>query len=130
MADASNVAPAFAVFDASSSNATADLFPGETRQLTQDVLANLTKLSLTNSVLFKFPDPNAPIRTPEDCKNFPGDSAMFPGTVTTTVFNLLLGGSLIHTKPFASPCFPDFQNQDSAKCAEITSNWFNNSYIQ
>ncbi|KAI0503078.1 FAD binding domain-containing protein [Xylaria bambusicola] len=129
LADASSVAPAFAFFNASSSNATADLFPGETKQLTHDVLANLTKLSLTNSVLFRFPDPKAPIRTPEDCKNFPGDSAMFPGTVTTTVFNLLLGGSLIHTRPFASPCFPDFQNQNSTTCAEITSNWFNNSYI-
>ncbi|KAI1272075.1 FAD binding domain-containing protein [Xylaria sp. FL0933] len=128
-ADASTVAPAFAVFDASSSNATANLFPGETRQLTHEILANLTNLSLTNSVLFNFPDPGAPITPPEDCKNFPGDSVKFPGSVTLTVFNLLLGGSLIHTKPLASPCFSDFDNKDSAKCAEITSNWFNDSYI-
>ncbi|KAI0968192.1 FAD binding domain-containing protein [Xylaria arbuscula] len=128
-ADESTVAPAFAVFNASSSNATANLFPGETWQLTHDVIANLTNLKLTNSVLFSFPDPAAPINSSEDCKNFPGDSVKFPGTVTTTVFNLLLGGSLIHTKPFASPCFPDFNNQDSAKCAEITANWFNDSYV-
>ncbi|KAI1309297.1 FAD binding domain-containing protein [Xylaria venustula] len=128
-ADESTVAPAFAVFNASSSNATANLFPGETRQLTRDVIANLTSLKLTNAVLFSFPDPAAPINSSEDCKNFPGDSVKFPGTITTTVLNLLLGGSLIHTKPFASPCFPDFNNQDSAKCAEITENWFNDSYI-
>ncbi|KAI3320206.1 FAD binding domain-containing protein [Xylariaceae sp. AK1471] len=128
-ADASTVAPAFAILKASASNATAELFPGETRQLTQDVLTNLTNLSLTNSGLFSFPDLTTPIRPSEDCKNFPGDSVMFPGTVTTTVFNLLLGGSLIRTKPFASPCFADYQNQDAAKCAEITTNWFNDSYI-
>ncbi|KAI0102989.1 FAD binding domain-containing protein [Nemania sp. FL0031] len=128
-ADASTVAPAFAVFDASSSNATADLFPGETRQLTHDVLANLTNMSLTNSGLFAFPDPNAPIKAPEDCKNFPGDSVKFPGSITTTVFDLLLGGSLIRTTPFASPCFSDYKNQDTAKCAEITRDWFNDSYI-
>ncbi|KAI1175905.1 FAD binding domain-containing protein [Nemania sp. FL0916] len=128
-ADASTVAPAFALFDASSSNATADLFPGETRQLTHDVLANLTNLSLTNSDLFLFPDPNAPIRQPENCKNFPGDSVLFPGTVTNAVFDLLLGGSLIHTKPFASPCFSDYNDQNTEKCAEITRNWFNDSYI-
>ncbi|KAI0408396.1 FAD binding domain-containing protein [Xylaria palmicola] len=128
-ANASTVAPAFALFDASSSNATADLFPGETRQLTHDVLANLTNMSLTNSGLFTFPDPNATIKSPEDCKNFPGDSVKFPGTITTTVFDLLLGGSLIRTKPFASPCFADYKNQDTAKCAEITKNWFNDSYV-
>ncbi|GAW26102.1 putative FAD binding domain-containing protein [Rosellinia necatrix] len=128
-ADASTVAPAYALFDASSSNSTADLFPGETRQLTHDVLANLTNMSLTNSGLFAFPNLTAPIRSPESCKNFPGDSVMFPGTITTAVFDLLLGGSLIRTKPFASPCFPDYKNQDSAKCAEITRNWFNDSYI-
>jgi len=94
------------------------------------VLTNLTNLSLTNSGLFSFPDTTKPTRAAEDCKNFPGDSVKFPGTITTTVFNLLLGGSLIKTKPFASPCFADFQNEDVAKCAEITSNWFNDSYIQ
>ncbi|KAI1155668.1 FAD binding domain-containing protein [Nemania diffusa] len=128
-ADASNVAPAFALFNASSSNATADLFPGETQQLTHDVLANLTNMSLTNSGLFAFPDPNAPIGPFENCKNFPGDSVKFPGTITTTVFDLLLGGFLIRTTPYASPCFSDYKNQDNAKCAEITNNWFNDSYV-
>ncbi|KAI0201540.1 FAD binding domain-containing protein [Astrocystis sublimbata] len=128
-ADASNIAPAFAILDASSSNATADLFPGETRQFTHDILANLTNISLTNSGLFAFPDRSAPIKIPEDCKNFPGDSVKFPGTVTNAVFDLLLGGSLIHTKPYASPCFSDFDNQDTAKCDEISKNWFNDSYV-
>lgn len=128
-ADASSIAPAFALFDASSSNATADLFPGETRQLTQNVLANLTSLGLTNSGLFAFPGPHAPVRSSGDCKNFLDDTFMFPGSVTTNVFDLLLGGSLIRTKPFASPCFSDYKNLDTAKCAEITGNWFNDSYI-
>ncbi|KAI1118436.1 FAD binding domain-containing protein [Nemania sp. NC0429] len=128
-ADVSPVAPAFALFDASSSNATADLFPGETRQLTQDVLANLTSLGLTNLDLFAFPDPNVPVgSSAEDCKNFLSDLTIFPGTVATKVFDLLLGGSVIRTRPFASPCFSDYKNQDIPKCAEITRNWFNDSY--
>ncbi|KAI0155193.1 FAD binding domain-containing protein [Xylariaceae sp. FL1272] len=127
-ADASTVAPAYAVINASSSNATATLFPGETKQLTPAVLANLTRLSLTNVVLFDFPNPKAPVKSNWTCKTFPGD-VLFPGTVTNAVFNLLLGGSLIQTIPFAAPCFDDYGVQDPAKCSFINNNWFNNSYI-
>ncbi|KAI1649061.1 FAD-binding domain-containing protein [Daldinia loculata] len=130
-ADESTISPAFVPVDASSSNATADLFLGETHQLTDAVLANLTNLGLTNIVLFGFADPatapNQSIIGP--CKTFPGEFVVFPGRITNRVFDLLLGGSLIQTKPFASPCYSDYGNQDAAKCAEITSHWSDNSYI-
>ncbi|KAI0379035.1 FAD-binding domain-containing protein [Hypomontagnella monticulosa] len=130
-ANESTVHPAFVNVDPSSSNATADLFLGETHQLTDAVLANLTNLGLTNIVLFGFGDPatapNQSIIGP--CKTFPGEFVVFPGDITNRVFNLLLGGSLIKTKPLASPCYGDYGNQDAAKCAEITSHWSDDSYI-
>ncbi|KAI2617831.1 FAD-binding domain-containing protein [Hypoxylon sp. NC1633] len=130
-ANESTVAPAFVVIDAASSNATADLFPGETHQLTDAVLANLTDLGLTNIILFGFADPatarNESIIGP--CKTLPGEFVVFPGQITNRVFDLLLGGSLIQTKPFASPCYSDYGNQDAARCNEITSHWSDDSYI-
>ncbi|KAI2633208.1 FAD-binding domain-containing protein [Hypomontagnella submonticulosa] len=130
-ANESTVHPAFVTVDPSSSNATADLFPGETYQFTDAVLANLTDLGLTNIVLFGFGDPatapNQSIIGP--CKTFPGEFVVFPGDITNRVFNLLLGGSLIKTKPLASPCYSDYGNQNAAKCAEITSRWSDDSYI-
>lgn len=131
-ADESTIKPAFVTIDAASSNATADLFPGETHQLTDAVLANLTDLGLTNIVLFGFADPltagNASIIGP--CKVFPADPDVFPSHITERVFDLLLGGSLIQTKPFASPCYGDYGNEDAARCAEITSHWSDDSFIQ
>ncbi|KAI1633251.1 FAD binding domain-containing protein [Biscogniauxia mediterranea] len=130
-ADESTIAPAFSILEASSSNATAELFPSERRQLTDDVIANLTNLGLTNMILFNFPDPAI---VPNgsmigDCKTFPGEGVMFPGLITSRVFDLLLGGKLIQTKPLASPCYSDYGNQDAEKCAEITAEWSNDSYI-
>ncbi|KAI1766950.1 FAD-binding domain-containing protein [Hypoxylon sp. FL1150] len=130
-ADESTIHPAYAVIDPTSSNATADLFPGETRQFTDAVLANLTNLGLTNIVLFSFADPataaNESIIGP--CKTFPGDAVVFPGVITNRVFDLLLGGSLIQTKPLASPCYSDYGNQDAARCSELTSHWSDDSFI-
>ncbi|KAI0014779.1 hypothetical protein F4780DRAFT_766850, partial [Xylariomycetidae sp. FL0641] len=131
-ADETTIAPAFAVVEPSSSNATADLFVGETHQLTDDVLGNLTGLSLTNIILFDFSDlASAPVNGSiiGACKTFPGDSVTYPGSITSRVFDLLLGGALLNTKPLASPCFGDYNNRDDAKCAEITAEWSNDSYI-
>ncbi|OTB02155.1 hypothetical protein M426DRAFT_24914 [Hypoxylon sp. CI-4A] len=129
--DGQVITPAFVAVNASSSNATAELFPGETHQLTDAVLANLTGLGLTNIILFAFGDPataaNESIIGP--CKTFPGEFVVFPGAITDRVFDLLLGGTLIQTKPFASPCYSDYGNQDDTRCAEITSHWSDDSTI-
>ncbi|RYP42170.1 hypothetical protein DL768_010392 [Monosporascus sp. mg162] len=129
------VAPAFEVVDPASTNATAPLFDGETRQFTDAVLKNLTDLQLTNTILFAFPDVFAKADVElrpainSTCKTFSDDFVGFPGSVTRRVFNLLLGGGLIQTTPFASPCFSDFGNQDADKCAHISTNWHNDSYM-
>ncbi|RYP30825.1 hypothetical protein DL767_006038 [Monosporascus sp. MG133] len=130
-----SVAPAFEVVDPASTNATAPLFDGETRQFTDAVLKNLTDLQLTNIVLFAFPDVFAKADVKlgsainSTCKTFSDDFVGFPGSITSRVFNLLLGGGLIRTTPFASPCFSDFGNQDADKCAHISANWHNDSYM-
>ncbi|KAI5861383.1 FAD-binding domain-containing protein [Durotheca rogersii] len=131
IANEHTVSPAFVTTNASSSNATADLFLGETRQLTDDVLKNLTGLGLTNILLFGFADPATAANqsTIGPCKTFPDEFVAYPGLVTKRVFDLLLGGSLIQTTPLASPCYSDYGNQDAAKCREITSRWSDSSYI-
>ncbi|KAI1208625.1 FAD-binding domain-containing protein [Annulohypoxylon truncatum] len=130
-ANESTISPAFVTVNASSSNATADLFLGETHQLTDAVLANLTDLGLTNITLFGFADPSTAANQSAigTCKTFPGELVVFPGQITDRVFDLLLGGSLIQTKPLASPCYSDYGNQDAAKCDEITAHWSDDSYI-
>ncbi|KAH9907321.1 FAD binding domain-containing protein [Xylariomycetidae sp. FL2044] len=130
-ADESTVAPAVEVIETTSSNATADLFPGEARQLTDKVLANLTDLGLTNIVLFGFGDlasvANESIIGP--CKTFPGEFVVFPGQITSRVFDLLLGGRLLDTTPLSSPCYSNYGNADASKCDDITSKWSSDSMI-
>ncbi|KAI1770391.1 FAD-binding domain-containing protein [Hypoxylon cercidicola] len=130
-ADESTIHPAYAVIDPSSSNSTADLFPGETQQFTDAVLANLTELGLTDIALFGFADPAAAANESNigPCKTFPGEAVVFPGDITDRVFDLLLGGSLIQTKPYASPCYSDYGNQDAAKCDQLTSHWSDDSFL-
>lgn len=109
------------------------LFPEESFQLTDEVLANLTSLELSNITLFDFSDESdetvAKRGLLDGCKTYPGD-LLWPSKIVWKVFDLLLGGALIKTVPFASPCYRDFNNYDAAKCAHITANWVNNSYMQ
>ena len=97
--------------------------------MTDDVLANLTSLQLSNISLFGFDTPEtAKAKRAGQCKTYPGDF-LWPIDLVWNVFNLLSGGALIKTKPFASPCYNNFGNYDPAKCANIDANWSNNSYI-
>lgn len=104
--------------------------------LTDAVLRNLTNLKLTNIVLFTFPEVFAKAHVElgsainGPCKTFSDDFVGFPGIVTNKVFDLLIGGNLIQTTPFAAPCYSDFGNENAAECAEIASHWYNDSYIQ
>lgn len=135
MADDSTVNPAISKVDAvSSTNSTADLFPEETEQLTDDVMANLTSLELSNVTLFGFDSETDEAALERRsffgaCKTYPGDW-LWPSNIVWKVFNLLLGGqNLIKTVPFAAPCYSEFGGVDQAKCDYITANWVNNSYI-
>lgn len=106
------------------------LFAAETLQLTDDVLANLTSLQLSNVSLFSF-DTNMAAkrnRSSSGCKTYPGD-LLWPTSLVWDVFDLVLGGALIKTKPFASSCYDDFGNYNAAQCATVTNNWSNDSYL-
>jgi FAD/FMN-containing dehydrogenase len=124
------VAPAVAQVDATTSDAAVEYFPDETLQLTDDILANLTDLQLSNISLFSFDNTTLSKRGLRDgCKTYPGD-LLWPSDLTWKVFNLLTGGALIKTTPYASPCYDDYGNYDAAKCAFLTNNWSNNSFLQ
>lgn len=104
----------------------------ETIQLTDAILANLTSLELTNISLFAFEDEKTGLERRTvfgKCKTAPGDF-WFPGTLIWKIFDILVGGALQKTVPYASVCYEDFDNYDQAKCDYITNNWFNGSYIQ
>ncbi|KAM5350689.1 hypothetical protein ACJ41O_007194 [Fusarium nematophilum] len=100
-----------------------DLLPEETHQLTDAVLANLTDLGLTNISYFYFDEDTAvKKRSLASCKTYPGD-LFWPIGIAWQVFDLLVGGALIKTKPIASPCYDDFGNYNAAKCESIGSQW-------
>ncbi|KAL1845367.1 hypothetical protein VTK73DRAFT_619 [Phialemonium thermophilum] len=129
-ADNKTVAPAAEPVSPDATNASAPLLPAETVQLTDSVLANLTDLQLSNISLFSFDNGSAVAKRSlfSGCKTYPGD-LLWPSQIVWDVFNLLLGGALIKTVPFASPCYQDFHNYDAAKCAYLTNNWSNYSYM-
>jgi len=131
-ANASTVAPAADVVAAGDSNASADYFPAEVVQLTPDVITNLTILNLTGIGMFDFGDSDDAVtkRSVSSCKVFPGDRA-WPSNLVWTVFDLLLGGTLIKTTPIAASCYSDWpRDEDAAKCDYISANWNNNSQMQ
>ncbi|KAI1102380.1 FAD-binding domain-containing protein [Jackrogersella minutella] len=131
-ANESTIAPAVASVDAQNSNSTAELFEGETLQLTDAVIANLTELELSNITLFTFQDDSSLNETlsrralPGLCKTYP-DDPFWPFRTTWKIFDLLLGGALIETVPYAASCYNTFADYNSTKCDFITKNWINAS---
>ena len=106
--DDSILAPAVSSVNTEASDAAVELFPGEVLQLTDAVIANLTSLDLSNIDLFSFEDsPSATVvrrkRTAiakQKCKTYPGD-ILWPSTFVWKLFDILLGGALIKTIPYA-----------------------------
>ncbi|KAI0169579.1 FAD binding domain protein [Hypoxylon sp. FL1284] len=128
-ANESTVAPAVAIVDTRNSNSTAELFEGETLQLTDAVLANLTDLKLTNVTLFSFQNESDLAETRSrfgKCKTYPGDF-FWPTKPIWKLFDILLGDALTKTVPYASPCYHSFKDYDAAKCGFIANNWINGS---
>lgn len=97
-----------------------DYFPFESAQLTTAVLANLTNLNRVDVALFDFG--NTTEITNRSCKLFPGEKT-WPSNVEWSLFNLLLGGSLIQSVPAAAVCYQDWPQYDTARCASVTANW-------
>ncbi|KAH8912123.1 FAD binding domain-containing protein [Coniochaeta sp. PMI_546] len=126
------VAPAAETVPETATDASLPYFTAETVQLTDDVLANLTALSLSNISLFNFPEANVTATkrgVSNGCKTFPGD-LLWPIPIVWTVFDLLLGGALDQVTPLAAPCYNDHpQVRNAAKCSFISANWNNDSYM-
>lgn len=90
------------------SDTPAELFPGEALQLTDAVIANLTDLDLSNIDLFSFENYSSTTVARRKrtalanlkCKTYPGD-ILWPSTFVWKLFDILLGGALIKTIPYA-----------------------------
>ena len=130
-----NVGPAATSMPATSP-AGAPLQEAETLQLTDEVIERLASDSATAEYAeyFAFDDNSsanpASVRraASASCKTFPGDAA-WPKDVVWDVFNALLGGALIPTKPAVAPCYDSQWGQkDSAQCMDIANN-FTNAYF-
>lgn len=108
--DESIVAPAGSGLDTEVSDSAAKLFPSEGLQLTDAVIANLSALSLTHLDLFSFEDPSSTLSGRKrsvfanaKCKTYPGDF-LWPSTLVWRLFDILLGGALVKTIPYAVSC--------------------------
>lgn len=103
------------------------LFPVETVQLTDDVLADVvaTIQNDTISSLFAFANStNSTVskRSGHSCKVMPGDF-LWPIGLIWDIFDLLLGGRLIKTTPLAASCYKAWPQYNAETCATITSEW-------
>ncbi|CCC13801.1 unnamed protein product [Sordaria macrospora k-hell] len=108
---------------------TADSNAPEAFVLTDDVIANLTDLNLSNITLFAFPEENGTSEVQKrtlfagsGCKTAPGDF-LWPNRLTWKVFDLLTGGALIETVPIGAVCYPNSGVYNAAKCQNILANW-------
>ncbi|KAJ5667007.1 FAD linked oxidase N-terminal [Penicillium longicatenatum] len=109
---------------------TPTLFSYEQLQLTESELVNVSQ-SLQNQTIanmFAFgnlTNSNSTVTkraVRHHCKPMPGD-LLWPSEIVWDIFDILLGGSLIKTKPLAAFCYPDWPEYDATKCATITAEW-------
>jgi hypothetical protein len=118
-ADESNVSPAADV------PAGVQMTGYESLQLTDDVLANLTDLQLSNISLFYFDDASdaekRSVVSGPQCKVLPGD-LFYPNKVLWKLLDILSGGALIKTVPLGSACYQG-EHYDEAKCEFLVNNW-------
>ncbi|KAI0866916.1 putative 6-hydroxy-D-nicotine oxidase [Xylaria cubensis] len=92
--------------------------------LTNNILAELASLELSNISLFEFPGnvevkENTKRQLFNGCKTYP-DHLLQP---VWKVFNLLTGGALIKTVPVGAVCFINNEHYDAEKCQEILVHW-------
>ncbi|KAI8937694.1 hypothetical protein NX059_005395 [Plenodomus lindquistii] len=115
------------------SAAGAPLQPAEALQLTDAVLERLATDDSTSKYAAYFDIEDGSVagsgagrrRAAPSWKTFPGDAA-WPKKHVWDLFNALLGGALIPTKPIASSCYDTkWGNKDTATCADVTANFTN-----
>lgn len=92
--------------------------------MTDETLANLTDLHLSNVSVFYFDDDSPEKRSAgfqPKCKSLPGD-LLYPGKLIWKVLDILSGGALIKTVPLGAACY-EGENYDEAKCDYLIENW-------
>jgi len=102
----------------------ASLQAAEKLQLTDEVIERLETEEATSNYAkyFKFGDSDAPAYS-ASCKTFPGDDA-WPKDTTWHMFDVLLGGALIPTKPIAASCYDTrWGKKDAAACSDVINNF-------
>jgi hypothetical protein len=111
----------------------AALQEAETLQLTDSVIERLVSDKATAEYAEYFAFDNSSVANPARarraasaaCKTFPGDAA-WPKKTVWNIFDVLLGGALIPTKPVASSCYDSkWGRKDSAQCKDVSTNWTN-----
>jgi hypothetical protein len=124
ISSSTSLAPA-ATTVASSVSAALDLFPAESIQLTDAILADVTSIldNVNISSLFAF-ESNSSLtkRSHPSCKLMPGD-ALWPSDRIWDIFDILLGRRLIKAAPLAAVCYPSWPEYDADSCSTITANW-------
>lgn len=104
------------------------LFPAQTVQLTNEVLAAVSSnvRNANISDVFHFADPYTDStlskKNPRSCKVMPGDVS-WPKNLLWNTLDTLLGKRPIKTEPLAAYCYPEWPEYDADKCANITSQW-------
>jgi hypothetical protein len=115
------------------SAAGAPLQAAETLQLTDEVVERLGSEEATSEFAkyFTFEDDDvssgiqARHASSASCKTFPGDAA-WPQDSVWEIFNVLLGGALIPTKPVAASCYDSpWGKKDAAMCSDVINNFTN-----
>jgi len=102
----------------------ASLQAAEKLQLTDEVIERLETEEATSNYAkyFKFGNGDAPAYS-ASCKTFPGDDA-WPKDTTWDMFNVLLDGALIPTKPIAASCYDTrWGKKDAAACSDVINNF-------
>lgn len=129
-----SVAPAAETIASSTTPADVPLFDDELVQLTDNIVAELQNNPdlAEYASLFEFEDSaNSSVsararrvRKALRCKTMPGDF-LYPGKLTWSIFDLLLGGALEKIVPIGSPCYKnsEYNNYDAAKCASLVQNY-------
>ncbi|RDW88457.1 FAD binding protein-1 [Coleophoma cylindrospora] len=115
-----------ATYVGSGAVAKANLFDSEAYQLTEGVLDHVSAVLHNESLAsyFSFGSTNTTNATgpAHACKLLPGDQA-WPSQRVWSVFDMLLGGTLIKTVPLAAPCYEDWPEYNATECTTITNGW-------
>lgn len=90
-------------------------------QLTDETLAKLTDLQLSDVSLFYFDDGSKVDDDAPRCKTHPGDDS-YPDETVWKVLDILSGGNLIKTVPLGSACY-EGPHYDADKCQFLADHW-------